>query len=104
MAIYKNNGRNAYLRILLFILLLCSASISYANADAKRKKTHYPSYLHEIKGILIEEHDSDWYSQQYVGWLDLAMELKNDEYAWLNCFMAKNYFSQTLLGSLRSKL
>lgn len=90
------NNKNILLTIMLvlgvFLVASCaSSSNSSKDKDKKDKKKEYPSNLHEIKGLVVEEHDADWYREQYEGWLKQAEKDPKDEYAWRNCFRAKDY-------------
>jgi len=79
------------------MVALLVASCASSNKTKKDKdedsdnKKSYPSNLCEIKGIVIEEHDTEWYREQYEGWLKQAEKDPKDEYAWMNCFRAKHY-------------
>lgn len=78
----------------LFFFLILLAMNPYgvtAGNEIKNDQHKYPSYLHQIQGSLIEDHEADWYAEQYVGWLDQALQKQKDEKAWLNCFLAKDY-------------
>lgn len=78
----------------LFLFLLLLAMNPYgvsAGNETKNEPYKYPSYLHQIQGLLMEDHEAEWYTEQYVGWLDQALQKQKDEKAWLNCFLAKDY-------------
>ncbi|MBR5639498.1 MAG: hypothetical protein IKW83_07010 [Muribaculaceae bacterium] len=80
-------------KLLLIAILVasCATSTKTSKDKDKDKKKNYPSYLHEIQGLVIEEHEADWYREQYEGWLEQAEKNPKDEYAWRNCFRAKDY-------------
>lgn len=67
-----------------------SKAEKYKNGESDNKKS-YPSNLCEIKGIVVEDFDADWYREQYEGWLEQAEKDPKDEYAWKNCYRAKHY-------------
>lgn len=91
----KSNKRcvqACFVKMAMLAMLLAMNSYGVSAWNKTKNVEHkYPSHLHQIQGILIEEHEADWYFEQYVGWLDYALEKQKDEKAWLNCFLAKNY-------------
>ena len=45
----------------------------------------------EIRGIVVEDHDSLWYETQQQLWLQKAAANPTDEHAWQQAFEAAHY-------------
>ena len=92
--LYRRNQRwdnSSITKIMITIVMTISFLGVSAGNVINSEKYKYPSHLHEIRGWVVEQYDEEWYFEQYVGWLDQAIQNPKDEHAWLNCFLAKNY-------------
>jgi len=101
-------------RLFTVIIIALSAMAvcgSPFGSNQKLQRKDYPSFLHEIKGVIVEEHDSVWYHAQFEGWLEQTRLDPKDEYAWLNCYRAKRYellfssnYDETELAEIRTEM
>lgn len=87
------NTKNITMRLLTACTLLAATHcmIDAHTATTAMSINSYPDSLCNIVGLLVEEHDADWYRRQYEGWMAQVKQNPKDETAWLNCYRAKKY-------------
>ncbi len=79
------------LGIVVMMLVMTGSAVMAAPGDGSGKKKTYPADLSQIVGIVVEEHEAEWYHQQYEGWRKQTLQDPKDELAWMNCYRAKGY-------------
>lgn len=86
-ATIHNGGRRSawkkHITVLLALLFYGTGQTVYAQED--------------IRGIVVEEHDSVWYAEQELAWERVLSAVPQDEHAWRNLFEAV-YYQDMLFG------
>ena len=63
---------------------------AFTNAEQKTN-AQTANTPQEIRGIIVDEHDSLWYARQQQLWLEQAQANPTDEHAWQQAFEAARY-------------